>query len=105
MIAPGFIDLQVNAVAGYDAAGGGDAIAAISAALPRTGVTAFLPTLISAPVEVGAGFAATVAGAPSPGARGLGARLEGPFLNPASRGAHERACLSEPTPERVGLVL
>jgi N-acetylglucosamine-6-phosphate deacetylase len=105
MIAPGFIDLQVNGFAGHDAAGGGDAIAAISAALPRTGVTAFLPTLISAPVEVGAGFAATVAGAPSPGARVLGAHLEGPFLNPAYRGAHERACLSEPTAERVGLVL
>ena len=105
MIAPGFIDLQVNGFAGHDAAGGSDAVAAISAALPRTGVTAFLPTLISAPVEVGAHFTATVAGASSPGARVLGAHLEGPFLNPAFRGAHERACMSEPTTERVDVVL
>ena len=103
-IAPGFIDLQVNGFAGHDAAGGADAIAAISQALPRTGVTAFLPTLISAPVEAGAGFVAAVAAAGSPGARVLGAHLEGPFLNPAFRGAHERACLSEPSPERVGAV-
>ena len=32
-IAPGFIDLQVNGFAGHDAAGGSDAIAAISDAL------------------------------------------------------------------------
>ena len=49
MIAPGFIDLQVNGFAGQDAASGAAAIASISAALPATGVTAFLPTIISAP--------------------------------------------------------
>lgn len=103
-IAPGFIDLQVNGFAGDDAAGGSDAIAAISQALPRTGVTAFLPTLISAPVEVGTDFVAAVAGAASPGARVLGAHLEGPFLNPAFRGAHERAVLTDPSPDRVAVV-
>ena len=56
MIAPGFIDLQVNGYAGHDAAAGADAIAAISEALPATGVTAFLPTLISSPVEEGSPF-------------------------------------------------
>jgi N-acetylglucosamine-6-phosphate deacetylase len=68
-------------------------------------VTAFLPTLISAPVGVGAEFAASIAAAEAPGARVLGAHLEGPFLNPAFRGAHERACLSEPTPEQVDAVI
>ena len=104
-IAPGFIDLQVNGFAGHDAAGGEAAIAAISQALPRTGVTAFLPTLISAPVEEGARFAAAVAAAPSPGARVLGAHLEGPFLNPAFRGAHEFACLTEPSADKVAVVV
>jgi len=104
-IAPGFVDLQVNGFAGHDAAGGEGAIEAISDALPRTGVTAFLPTLISAPVEHGARFVATVAGAAAPGARVLGAHLEGPFLNPAFRGAHERACLSDPTADLVGVVV
>ena len=104
IIAPGFIDLQVNGFVGHDAAGGKDTVGAISEALPRTGVTAFLPTLISAPVHVGAGFVAAVAGAGSPGARVLGAHLEGPFLNPAFRGAHERTCLVEPAPELVEVV-
>jgi N-acetylglucosamine-6-phosphate deacetylase len=104
LVAPGFIDLQVNGFAGHDAAGGKDAIGAISDALPRTGVTAFLPTLISAPVHTGASFAAAVAVAGSPGARVLGAHLEGPFLNPGFRGAHERSCLSEPAPELVDVV-
>src|SRR5207244_3946098 len=40
LIAPGFIDLQVNGACGEDTAAGPDAIAAISAALPAYGVTA-----------------------------------------------------------------
>ena len=70
VLAPGFIDLQVNGFGGHDAADGAEAIAAISDALPKTGVTAFLPTLISAPVKVGAEFAASAAAAEGNGARG-----------------------------------
>lgn len=106
IIAPGFVDLQVNGFAGHDATAGADAIAAISEALPATGVTAFLPTLISAPVEAGAAFTAAVgAAAEAPGARVLGAHVEGPFLNPSFRGAHLRSHLAEPTPDRVDVVL
>jgi N-acetylglucosamine-6-phosphate deacetylase len=102
VIAPGFVDLQVNGYAGHDAASGAGAIAAISEALPASGVTAFLPTLISSPVEEGAAFVAAVgAAAESVGARVLGAHLEGPFINPLFRGAHARENLIDPTPERV----
>jgi len=96
----------VNGFAGHDAAAGADSIAAISQALPATGVTAFLPPIISEPVEVGAEFAATVgAAAESTGARVLGAHIEGPFLNPSFRGAHLRAHLAEPTARNVDAVL
>jgi len=107
LIAPGFIDLQVNGFAGHDAGGGPDAVAAISKALPATGVTGFLPTMISRPVKVGARFVADVAaaGREAPGARVLGAHVEGPFLNPAFRGAHERDCLAAPIPERVAVLV
>lgn len=106
IIAPGFIDLQVNGFGGHDAAAGADAIAAVSEALPATGVTAFLPTLISEPVEVGARFAAAVgAASEATGARVLGAHIEGPFLNPSFRGAHLRGNLAEPTAEKVDAVL
>ncbi len=105
IIAPGFIDLQVNGYASHDAAAGADSIAALSDALPASGVTAFLPTLISAPVEVGASFAAAVgAAAEAQGARVLGAHIEGPFLNPSFRGAHLREYLAEPTAENVDVI-
>src|SRR5438045_6946122 len=51
VIAPGFIDLQVNGYAGHDAASGAAAIAAAANALPASGVTAFLAPRISAPGE------------------------------------------------------
>jgi N-acetylglucosamine-6-phosphate deacetylase len=105
-IAPGFIDLQVNGFCGHDAAAGAGAIAKVSEALPTTGVTAFLPTLISAPVEVGAEFVAAVgAAAEATGARVLGAHVEGPFLNPSFRGAHLRSHLAEPTPQNVDVLM
>jgi N-acetylglucosamine-6-phosphate deacetylase len=104
LLAPGFVDLQVNGFAGHDAATGADAVSAISEALPRTGVTAFLPTVISSPVEVGAEFALSVAAAKGSGARVLGAHIEGPFINPAFRGAHDTAVLTDPTPEKVAVI-
>src|SRR5216684_963203 len=77
----------------------------MSELLPSTGVTAFLPTLISAPVEIGAEFAVTVAAAAeSTGARVLGAHIEGPFINPSFRGAHERSSLVEPNPASVDVI-
>lgn len=102
LIAPGFIDLQVNGFAGHDAGAGADAIAKISEALPASGVTAFLPTLISSPVEACAAFVAAVgAAAESRGARVLGAHVEGPFINPTFRGAHVREHLTDPAPEKI----
>jgi N-acetylglucosamine-6-phosphate deacetylase len=105
LIAPGFVDLQVNGYAGNDAGWGADAIAAISEALPATGVTAFLPTLISAPVDEAAEFVSAVgAAAEATGARVLGAHIEGPFINPEFRGAHVLENLAQPTPERVRVI-
>lgn len=106
VIAPGFIDLQVNGFAGHDAAEGAGAVAAMSEALPATGVTSFLPTVISSPLEVVAAFTAAVgAAAEAQGARVLGAHVEGPFLNPSFRGAHDRANLAEPTPANVDAMI
>src|SRR2546423_9751526 len=92
VIAPGFIDLQVNGFGGHDVAAGAEAIAAVSEALPATGVTAFLPTLISAPVEVGAAFtAAGRAAARAPGSRAPGAHGGGSVPHPSlSRGRPRR---------------
>src|SRR4051794_14407307 len=47
IVTPGLIDLQVNGGFGHEVGGDPAALRALAAALPATGVTAFLPTLIS----------------------------------------------------------
>ena len=105
LIAPGFIDLQVNGFRGHDAASGTAGIAAISELLPACGVTSFLPTLISRPLPDARRFVDAVRTISGPAARVLGAHLEGPFLNPSFRGAHDAAALVEPTSERIDQLL
>lgn len=104
-VVPGFIDLQSNGFGGHDAQEGAEAIARISLRLPEFGVTGFLPTIISRPLEQVCEFGRAVAGVAGGGARVLGAHIEGPFLNPRHRGAHEERWLLEPTPEGVDRLL
>src|SRR5687767_5407530 len=52
LLAPGLVDLQVNGYFGFDMADAGEAgWHTVVRRLPETGVTAFLPTFITAPVE------------------------------------------------------
>jgi N-acetylglucosamine-6-phosphate deacetylase len=97
IIAPGFIDLQVNGAFGHDFTTNPETIHAVAAALTSTGVTAFLPTIITSPLETyGRAFAALapqmIAAWPQ-GARILGWHLEGPYLSPQRPGAHDRQWL------------
>ena len=48
---PGFIDLQVNGGFGVEVGDDAEAIRVLARRLPETGVTAFLPTIITAPTE------------------------------------------------------
>ncbi len=90
-IAPGFIDLQVNGGFGVEVGDDPDAIRTLAARLPETGVTAFLPTIITSPPEFyPKAIAAFEAARDVRGARPLGLHLEGPFLSPQRPGAHRR---------------
>jgi N-acetylglucosamine-6-phosphate deacetylase len=94
LLCPGFIDLQINGAFGADIGPDPDAIRTLVARLPATGVTSFLPTLISSPPErFEEFFVALEEGAAEEGARVLGAHLEGPFLAPERKGAHDPANL------------
>ncbi|WP_430241408.1 N-acetylglucosamine-6-phosphate deacetylase [Neorhizobium sp. DAR64861/K0K2] len=92
IIAPGFIDLQVNG-------GGGvllneeptvEGIATICAAHAKFGTTALLPTLITDTPDISARTVAAGMDAKNRGIRGfLGLHLEGPHLSVARKGAHD----------------
>ena len=94
---PGFIELQVNGIDGHDFTAYPGSIPAAGPALARQGVTAYLPTIVTAPrgrVEAALEVVATM-GAPA-GAVPIGLHLEGPFLSPARRGAHDAEHLRNP---------
>jgi N-acetylglucosamine-6-phosphate deacetylase len=102
---PGFVDLQVNGYFGIDFQNGDAAGWAHAAGLlPQTGVTAFLPTFITAPLGA---LGAALRSAPEKirsagtGARVLGVHTEGPFISPARKGAHNEAWIIDPAPAAV----
>jgi N-acetylglucosamine-6-phosphate deacetylase len=103
-VVPGFIDVHVHGIEGYDTLDGGDAIASIASRLPRYGVTAFCPTTVACdPAGLRAvldqvGRART--GRPHGSARVLPAHLESNFINPDYNGAQPRACLRLPNDDR-----
>lgn len=93
-ICPGFVDLQINGSFGVNVGPDGEALRCLARELPRTGTTSFLPTLVSSPEATYPAFLEALSGATNvPGARMLGAHLEGPFLSPLRKGAHDLANL------------
>lgn len=107
LLLPGFIDSQVNGGGGvlFNDAPSVESIRAIGAAHRRFGTTGFLPTLISADLDVVARAIAAVRGALEAGVPGvLGIHIEGPFLNVARKGVHDPAKLRELDPSGLGLL-
>ena len=99
VLAPGFIDLQINGAFGDDFTSAPTSIWRAAERLPRYGVTSFLPTIISSPLsQIAAGQQVVIAGQPAGfrGARPLGLHVEGPFLNPRKKGAHHPNHLRQP---------
>jgi N-acetylglucosamine-6-phosphate deacetylase len=91
LLAPGYIDVQVNGGGGvlFNDDPTPEGIAAIAAAHRRYGTVGLLPTLVTdAPEVMQAAIAATRAARRSTPAT-LGIHLEGPFLDPPRKGAHE----------------
>jgi len=93
-VAPGFLNIHIHGCGGADAMDGtADSLDTMSRLLPRTGVTRFLPTTMTYD-EAALSTALTAiknARGKEPGAKILGANLEGPFISEKYKGA-QKAC-------------
>lgn len=102
VIAPGFIDLQLNGAGGrfLTEEPAVDAVLDMARAVARYGCTAFLPTVMTTSFETTLQAVRAVHGAVErvvEGARVLGVHLEGPFINPDAAGAHDAAFIRPPS--------
>lgn len=104
---PGFIDVQVNGGGGvlFNDDPSVAALARIGAAHARHGTTGFLPTLISDEAATMKAALAAVDQAIAEGVPGvLGIHLEGPYIAPARRGAHDARRFRVPDAAEIDLV-
>jgi N-acetylglucosamine-6-phosphate deacetylase len=107
LLAPGFIDVQVNGGGGvqFNDMTTPAGIAAIGAAHRRFGTTGFMVTLISDTSAKTAEAVAAVSAGLAAGAPGLlGIHIEGPFLNVERRGVHAVAMIRPLEPEDLAIL-
>jgi N-acetylglucosamine-6-phosphate deacetylase len=103
----GMLDVQINGCYGVDfVSAEPEGWSAVAARLATTGVTAFQPTFITAPIpDLVAGLerasAAMRAQSDAPAARILGVHVEGPFLSPKHPGVHDPRFMLDPSEDRL----
>lgn len=105
VVAPGLVDLQVNGAAGIDITAEPERLWEVGAALVRHGVTAFVPTVITADAASRDRALRSLregrpAGVPTGGVP-LGLHFEGPMLAASYKGAHPERWLRPPSLDLV----
>ncbi|MCJ7781795.1 MAG: N-acetylglucosamine-6-phosphate deacetylase, partial [Acidimicrobiia bacterium] len=99
-LVPGYVDVQINGGYGHDFSATPGTIWDVGSRLPVTGVTAFLPTIVTGPETAVQAALAVVADGPADysGSEVIGLHLEGPVLSPDNAGAHDPSYLSTVIP-------
>lgn len=108
ILAPGFVDLQVNGGAGrmVDGTCTADWLAELCTTHAKLGATGILPTLITDTAEATARvIAAGIVAAERQTPGFLGLHLEGPHLDPRRKGAHDPTLIRPMTDDDLGLLL
>ncbi|KAJ5872083.1 uncharacterized protein N7529_004436 [Penicillium soppii] len=105
IVAPGMIDVQLNGAHGFDFSVPADTkdeydegLRMVNKGLARTGVTSYLPTVVSSTAEVYHKVLPSLAPTAkthiaTDGAESLGAHAEGPFISPGRNGIHKSEVL------------
>ncbi len=104
-IAPGFIDLQIAGGGGYlfSASPSVEALRAITDSIVKSGTTGFLIVIPSNSFDVYRKAISIIKANTHPAVLGL--HLEGPYINPARRGAHNSDYIKNPDKEEIGKLL
>lgn len=102
---PGLVETHFHGAMGLDSSAGEEkAFAAFSAFMASRGITTFIPALISSADAVTERYIAAGCAfmdKPAPGAVMAGLYLEGPFISPAYKGAHDAAVLQPPCADKL----
>lgn len=103
--AHGLVDIHCHGGGGHDFENSVEAALGAAAAHRSRGTTRVVASLVSAPLDDLARRLATVRAAMEADPGIVGAHLEGPFLAPKRKGAHDLAALAEPAPEAVARLI
>ena len=103
-LVPGFVDLHCHGAGGASVDGGQQAVATAVQTHLRHGTTTMGASLVSAPPDRLLSDVAALAELVQDGVV-AGTHVEGPWIAPAMRGAHDLATLRPPDPAEVGRVL
>ncbi|MBV0894219.1 N-acetylglucosamine-6-phosphate deacetylase [Microbacterium sp. NC79] len=101
LLAPGFIDIHGHGGAGHSFDDGSAAIKAARDMHRMHGTTRAVISLVTADLDTLLQRTASVAACMTERSDILGVHLEGPFLDPGHKGAHEESLLREPIPAAI----
>lgn len=107
IVVPGFVDVHIHGAGGHDVMEArANALDAVTSTVARFGTTTIVATTVSAPIDETCrsleGIARYIRGpqnqpaSATPRAEIVGIHLEGPFINPARRGAHPATAIIPP---------